>query len=191
MAVYCSLPLGPGGAYKNILLMAKAPASVAAQSAPRRRRYFRATGFPRHGFKKLAPFFAPPPLLRSEPNGGGRMNSSTILGMAGADNSANCFDLSVLRETPTRDLPRSCGGAKPDWLFHTQVGELQPDFWGASADEALAVPDSRRRRRIGTRCLAHWCAVSAQSAQEMEEGRNARRCSSCEEWAGMGRGRSG
>jgi hypothetical protein len=46
--------------------------------------------------------------------GGGGMNSSTILGEAGADNSANCFDLSVLRETPTRDLPRSCGGTKPD-----------------------------------------------------------------------------
>jgi hypothetical protein len=42
------------------------------------------------------------------------MNRSTILGAAGANNSANCFDLSVLRQTPTYDLPRSCGGTKPD-----------------------------------------------------------------------------
>jgi len=38
----------------------------------------------------------------------------TMMGIAGADNSANCFDLSVLRETPTYELPRSCGGSKPD-----------------------------------------------------------------------------
>jgi hypothetical protein len=63
--------------------------------------------------KKLAPFYAPPPPMPVG-GGGGGMNSSTILGEAGADNSANCFDLSVLRETPTRDLPRSCGGTKPD-----------------------------------------------------------------------------
>ena len=37
-----------------------------------------------------------------------------IVGAAAANNSANCFDLSVLRETPTYDLPRSCGGTKPD-----------------------------------------------------------------------------
>ena len=44
----------------------------------------------------------------------GAINRSTALSMAGADNSANCFDLSVLRETPTYQLPRSCGGTKPD-----------------------------------------------------------------------------
>jgi hypothetical protein len=42
------------------------------------------------------------------------INSSTMLGEAGANNFANCFDLSVLRETPTSQLPRSCGGTKPD-----------------------------------------------------------------------------
>src|SRR5580698_3011805 len=35
MSVFCSLPLDSGGAYKNILLLAQAPAAVAAQSAPR------------------------------------------------------------------------------------------------------------------------------------------------------------
>src|ERR1035438_76974 len=58
--------------------------------------------------KKLAPFsLAAPPI-----SGGGGINSSTILGEAGADNAANCFDLSVLRETPTRLLPKSCGGTQ-------------------------------------------------------------------------------
>ena len=115
MAVYCSLPLDSGGAYKNILLMAKAPASVAAQSAPTAQAVFQSYRIPAPWLqKKLAPFFAPPPPPAVRAGSGGGMNSSTILGMAGADNSANCFDLSVLRETPTRDLPRSCGGTKPD-----------------------------------------------------------------------------
>ncbi len=39
---------------------------------------------------------------------------STNAAAAGADNAANCFDLSVLRQTPTALLPRSCGGTKPD-----------------------------------------------------------------------------
>jgi len=33
---------------------------------------------------------------------------------ASVNNMANCFDLSVLRETPTYNLPKSCGGSKPD-----------------------------------------------------------------------------
>jgi hypothetical protein len=42
------------------------------------------------------------------------INRSTALSMAGANNSANCFDLSVLRETPEGLLPRSCGGLGPN-----------------------------------------------------------------------------
>jgi hypothetical protein len=44
----------------------------------------------------------------------GIINGSTIGGEVGADVSANCFDLAVLRETPNYLLPRSCGGTKPD-----------------------------------------------------------------------------
>ncbi len=43
-----------------------------------------------------------------------RMNGSTTIGIVGADNSNNCFDLAVLRQTATSELPRSCGGTKPD-----------------------------------------------------------------------------
>ena len=115
MAVYCSLPLDSGGAYKNIMLMAQAPAAVAAQSAPIAQAVFQSYRIPATWLqKKLAPFYAPPPPSAVGIGGYGGMNSSTILGEAGTDNSANCFDLSVLRETPTRDLPRSCGGTGPD-----------------------------------------------------------------------------
>ncbi len=113
MAVYCSLPMDTRGAYKNILLLAQAPADAAAQSAPIAQAVFQSYRIPPAWLqKKLAPFNAPPPPTAVRAGGG--MNSSTILGEAGAENSANCFDLSVLRETPTRDLPRSCGGTRPD-----------------------------------------------------------------------------
>jgi hypothetical protein len=115
MAVYCSFPVDSGGAYKNVMLMAQAPAAVAAQSAPVAQAIFQSYRIPPAMLqKKLAPFYAPPPPTAIKAGGGGGMNSSTILGEAGADNSANCFDLSVLRETPTNDLPRSCGGTKPN-----------------------------------------------------------------------------
>ena len=114
MGVYCSFPVDSGGAYKNVMLLAQAPASGAPQSAPIAQAIFQSYRIPPAMLKKkLAPFYAPPPPMPVG-GGGGGMNSSTILGEAGADNSANCFDLSVLRETPTRDLPRSCGGTKPD-----------------------------------------------------------------------------
>ncbi len=116
MGVYCSFPVDSGGAYKNVMLLAQAPASVAAQSAPIAQAIFQSYRIPLAMLKKkLAPFYAPtPPMPVGVGGGGGGMNSSTILSEEGADNSANCFDLGVLRETPTRDLPRSCGGTRPD-----------------------------------------------------------------------------
>jgi len=118
MAVFCSLPLDAGGAYKNILLMAQAPAAVAAQSAPTAQAIFSSYRIPAPWLqKKLAPHTAAPPVSAGAAGTAGAaamMNRSTILGEAGANNSANCFDLGVLRQTPTYDLPRSCGGTKPD-----------------------------------------------------------------------------
>jgi hypothetical protein len=116
MAVYCSFPVDSGGAYKNVMLLAQAPADVAAQSAPIAQAIFQSYRIPPAMLqKKLAPFYAPPPPMPARAGGGGGgMNSSTILGEMGADNAANCFDLGVLRETPKYDLPRSCGGLRPD-----------------------------------------------------------------------------
>ncbi len=121
MAVFCSLPLDSGGAYKNIMLYAQAPAAVAAQSAPTAQAIFRSYRIPTSWLqKKLSPHLAPPPAMAGtggavSPNAlANAINGSTAIGIAGANNSANCFDLTVLRETPNYDLPRSCGGSKPD-----------------------------------------------------------------------------
>ncbi len=115
MAVFCSLPLDSGGTYKNIMLYAQAPAAVAAQAAPTAQAIFQSYRIPTTWLqKKLAPFTAPPQTGAATAAAVAAINRSTALSMAGADNSANCFDLSVLRETPTYQLPRSCGGTKPD-----------------------------------------------------------------------------
>ena len=114
MGVYCSFPLDSGGAYKNVMLLAQAPTAVAAQSAPVAQAIFQSYRIsPPWLQKKLAPFYAPPPRMPAG-GGGGGMNSSTLYGEESADTMANCFDLGVLRETPNRDLPRSCGGSRPD-----------------------------------------------------------------------------
>jgi hypothetical protein len=115
MAVFCSLPLDAGGTYKNILLMAQAPAAAAAQSAPTAQAIFSSYRIPTPWLqKKLAPHTAAPPVSAGAAGAAAALNRSTILGEAGANNSANCFDLGVLRQTPTYDLPKSCGGTKPD-----------------------------------------------------------------------------
>ena len=116
MGLLCSLPLDTGGAYKNIMLMAQAPAASAAQSASTAQAVFQSYRIPAPWLqKKLAPHNPPPPPPMPVRTGSAPgMNSSTILGEQGADISANCFDLAVLRETPNYLLPRSCGGTKPD-----------------------------------------------------------------------------
>jgi hypothetical protein len=112
MAVFCSLPLDFGGAYKNIVLLAQVPAAQAAQSAPAAQAVFDSYRIPTAWLeKKLAPHNAPPLPPAGAP---AMMNRSTVLGEAGADVSADCFDLVVLRETPNYQLPRSCGGTKSD-----------------------------------------------------------------------------
>jgi hypothetical protein len=111
MGVFCSLPLDSGGTYKNIWLLAQAPAAVAAQSAPTAQAIFASYSVPPAWLqRKLAPNTAPRVLGGVAPLRGGSIVPST----AGIDISVNCFDLSVLRNTPTYDLPQSCGGTKPD-----------------------------------------------------------------------------
>lgn len=114
LAVMCSLPPDTGGTYKNIMLLAQAPAATAAQSTPAARAIFASYRVPPAWLqRKLAPFTAPPPPPPMG-GGGGGMGPGTIAGQVGVDNSANCFDLAVLRELPKSQLPRSCGGTKPD-----------------------------------------------------------------------------
>ena len=116
LAVFCSLPLDSGGVYKNIMLAAQAPTATAAQTAPIAQAVFQSYRIPTAWLqKKLAPFTAPPAASAAATAAeAAAINKATLAGMAAANNSANCFDLSVLRQTPTYDLPRSCGGTKPN-----------------------------------------------------------------------------
>jgi hypothetical protein len=116
LAVFCSLPLDFGGVYKNIMLAAQAPTATAAQAAPIAQAVFQSYRIPTAWLqKKLAPFTAPPAASAAATAAeAAAINKSTLAGMAAANNSANCFDLSILRQTPTYLLPRSCGGTKPN-----------------------------------------------------------------------------
>jgi hypothetical protein len=119
LAVFCSLPQDSAGNYKNILLTAQAPAATAAQAAPIAQAIFQSYRIPTAWLqKKLAPFdaaAAPSAATMAAQNAEAlSIMRSTNAAAAGADVSANCFDLSVLRQTPTYQLPRSCGGTKPD-----------------------------------------------------------------------------
>jgi hypothetical protein len=113
--VICSLALDAGGGYKNILLYATAPAATATQAAPVAQTVFQSYRIPATWLqRKLAPVNASPTAAMGNAAAAAMANRSTALGIAGADNSANCFDLGVLRQTPAYELPRSCGGTKPD-----------------------------------------------------------------------------
>jgi hypothetical protein len=115
MATFCSLPLDSGGIYKNIMLLAQAPAATAAQAAPVAQAIFRSYRIPSAWLqKKLAPFTAPPVSAANAAAEAAMINRSTALSAAAVNNSANCFDLTVLRETPAYQLPRSCGGLQPN-----------------------------------------------------------------------------
>lgn len=112
MGAFCSLPLDSGGTYKNIILLAQAPAAVAAQEATIASAVFSSYKIPQAMLeKKLAPFTAPPPPKMPS---GGAIPSSVIAGEEGADVSANCFDLGVIRQVPQRQLPKECGGTAPN-----------------------------------------------------------------------------
>jgi hypothetical protein len=121
MTVFCSLPPDTRGAYKNIFVMATAPAAVAAQSAPIAQAIFRSYDIPGPWLeKKLGPVNAPPPAAKPGSGSGAstmaeanELNRETAIGIAGADNSTLCVSL-ALRSTPPNQTPKSCGGTKPD-----------------------------------------------------------------------------
>jgi len=119
LAVFCSMPVDPGGTYKNVMLLAQAPVATAAQSAPTARAIFASYRIPTAMLQqKLAPFQSAAPTAAAK--GGQQLTNAqaaaetqeilreTAQMQAATTNSANCFDLSVLRSTPTPLLPPSC-----------------------------------------------------------------------------------
>jgi hypothetical protein len=110
MGAFCSLPLDSGGTYKNILLLAQAPAANAAQDAAIAQAVFSSYRVPQAMLaKKLAPFTSPPPKM---PAGGAA--GSILPGLAASNLSATCFDESVIRGYGPNQLPQECGGRAPN-----------------------------------------------------------------------------
>ncbi len=65
--------------------------------------------------KKLGPVYAKPRMSPGAVNAAAAATMGSVWAQEGAaDNAANCFDLSVLRETPDYRLPMSCGGSAPN-----------------------------------------------------------------------------
>jgi hypothetical protein len=121
LAVLCSLPVDAAGNYKTIALMGQAPTAIAAQSAPAVQAIFGSYRIPAPWLqRKLAPVDAPAPGGSTSGNPAADIAAANmIMGqtnhmISGASTSVNCFDLTVLRQTPTSMLPRSCGGTQPD-----------------------------------------------------------------------------
>jgi hypothetical protein len=112
MGVFCSFPLDTGGAFKNVLLVAQAPAAVAAQDAPIAQAVFSSYQIPQAMLaKKLAPVTAPPPVV---PKGAAPGMSSTAYALQQSNISATCFDESVIRGYGPGQLPKECGGLAPN-----------------------------------------------------------------------------
>jgi hypothetical protein len=107
MGAFCSLPLDSAGIFKNILIEAQAPASVAPQDAPIASAVFSSYKIPIAMLqKKAAPFTAPP-----MPAGGGA--ASILPGLKASNTFADCFDESVIRGYGPSQLPQECGGRLP------------------------------------------------------------------------------
>jgi hypothetical protein len=59
---------------------------------------------------KLAPFTAPPPAAGAVK----APSVPSVLDPSFNPGDPECFDLSVIRETPTAQLPKKCGGSSPN-----------------------------------------------------------------------------
>jgi hypothetical protein len=112
VALMCSLPIDSGGTYKLIFKMAQAPPAIAQQEAALASAVFASYRVPAAMLqRKIAPFNVPPAVANAQI---GSILASTAAAQRASDTQANCFDLTVLRETPTRLLPRACGGPGPN-----------------------------------------------------------------------------
>jgi hypothetical protein len=113
MGAFCSLPLDTAGAYKNVLLVAQAPATAAAEDAPIAQAVFASYKMSTPMLaKKLAPVTAPPPPVL--PRGAAPGMSSATYALQQSNISATCFDEGVIRGYSNRQLPQECGGEAPN-----------------------------------------------------------------------------
>jgi hypothetical protein len=109
----CSLPADSRGLYKNVFKLAQAPTAVAAQEGPLAQAVFASYRVPTAMLeRKLAPVTAPP-ISRGAmaPVSGARPG---VVAIPKDPTNSDCYDLVLIRETPTNELPRHCGGTAPD-----------------------------------------------------------------------------
>jgi hypothetical protein len=107
---FCSLPMDSAGFFKNVMLLAQAPPAVATQEAALVQAVFASYKVPAQWMqKKLGPY-TQVTIVPSRAAGAGGGGGIALPD----DTSSECFDLVVLRETPKSQLPRACGGTKPD-----------------------------------------------------------------------------
>lgn len=110
----CSFPPDFVGVSKNVLLYAQVPTSLVPQERSLVESVLKSYRIPQQWLaKKLAPFYATPKVRM--PAAAGNAAAASIMGSVwaqegAADTAADCFDYSVLRETPTYQLPAKCGG---------------------------------------------------------------------------------
>ncbi len=101
----CSFPPDFVGVSKNVLLYAQVPTSFVPQERSLVESVLKSYRIPQQWLaKKLAPFYATPKMRMPAAVG------SVWAQEGAADTAADCFDYSVLRETPTYQLPAKCGG---------------------------------------------------------------------------------
>jgi hypothetical protein len=114
----CSLPVDSGGTYKLMFKLATAPPPIAAQEKALAGAVFASYRVAPAQLKlKFAPHFAPPPppMASGSANAAAAaINQQTMNMMHGADVSATCMDLGVIREEPNWQLPQECGGRAPN-----------------------------------------------------------------------------
>lgn len=107
MGLFCSFPIDSAGTFKNMIMVAQAPAASAAQEAPIARAVFSSDRIPQAMLaRKLAPVTALPP----PPSGPGAGMSSGLWALQQSNIMATCLDEGVIREYGPRQLPRECGG---------------------------------------------------------------------------------
>ncbi len=111
-SLMCSLPVDQGGTYKMMFKTAKAPPAIAQQEGAVASAVFASYRIPSNMLQaKIAPFYVNPALAAAETKA---ILQQTATMNNAVNTQANCFDLTVLRETPQYQLPRSCGGPRPD-----------------------------------------------------------------------------
>lgn len=106
-AVVCSLRPDYLGLYKNIIFIAKVPASQASTDRPIVKQIVQSYRVTPTMFRRmLAPYTAPPP----QPPAGMVM---PVMAPYQDPTNSDCFDYNVIRESPPWEVPMHCGGLQP------------------------------------------------------------------------------